>query len=175
MLLIFILALYIVAYTHAQTAPIPPPSSSGVIYLKGDIKNRMEPTKNNCVLGDTAPNYVQVVGSSSIYSICPYGFMCPFYDSSNNYTYPAVCAPTYDCTLLRGYGSFCSTSMGMYEPQICSPGYYCPPPGNQTFPCPASFYCPYGSYAPIACELMSTCPAGSSYKQVLNLIRFDAI
>ena len=58
-------------------------------------------------------------------------------------------------------GNIC-LPQGLYEPVICSAGYYCPPPGREQIRCPKGSYCPQGSFKPLDCGIAAVCPAGST-------------
>ncbi|KAJ3268377.1 hypothetical protein HK104_005388, partial [Borealophlyctis nickersoniae] len=61
---------------------------------------------------------------------------------------------------LRGAQIDWANPQGIYEPQICKPGYYCPDQYRMII-CPSGHYCPSGSTVPKECSTMSACSEGS--------------
>ncbi|KAL3485492.1 P-loop containing nucleoside triphosphate hydrolase protein [Aspergillus germanicus] len=96
---------------------------------------------------------------------CPDGFHCPWSDESQ----PVFCPPSPDCLLrrLKSSANICIKSQGDFEPVICRPGYYCPPPGTQQLPCPSGHFCPLGTVTPFKCTALSVCAEGSSHETPL--------
>lgn len=102
--------------------------------------------------------------------VCPQGFLCPGFGSSDPSTFPVFCPPTPECQVHRLQGRLCTTSMGVYEPVLCPSGYYCP---NATtkLKCPSGYYCPFGQRAPRKCVALSSCPEKSAGPtQLLSLV-----
>lgn len=116
---------------------------------------------------------------------CAAGFHCP---NNTVNSLPMFCTPIELCLKSRLSGITCSLPgyqngtnqpMGPFEPVVCSPGYYCPPPGREQQLCPAGFFCPEGSATPQKCSPGSHCPPGSRVDYALLplglLIMFDGL
>jgi hypothetical protein len=78
---------------------------------------------------------------------------------------PVFCPPSPDCLLrrLQSSANICRASQGHFEPVICPPGYYCPPPGTQQLKCLRGHFCPLGTVTPFKCTALSICGEGSSH------------
>ena len=87
---------------------------------------------------------------------CSLGFYCPNLQWNDSLTFPQVCPPSVDCSIARLGSRYCQPQ-GVFEPQLCSPGFYCPDQFTK-LPCPAGTYCIRGSSAPLDCPPMSSCP-----------------
>lgn len=111
--------------------------------------------------------------------ICNAGFYCtsnwcklseliaknfPLGSESKGINPPQYCAPTKECQAVRlqTVENTCDQPQGLYEPIVCTKGYYCPRPGDQRYLCPAKYYCPLGTESPVKCGPLSVCPSGSS-------------
>lgn len=94
---------------------------------------------------------------------CDPGWLCPLSKANESWTWPQECPPTTSCQVTRLSSQFCAPQ-GIYEPELCPPGYYCPDT-IAAVECPAGTYCPRGSAQPLSCPAVSTCPAGSSHKR----------
>ncbi len=57
--------------------------------------------------------------------------------------------------------------MGLFEPVVCTAGFFCPQNATQQIECPAGSYCPAGSAKAIKCSAGSQCPAGSVNEAIL--------
>ena len=57
--------------------------------------------------------------------------------------------------------------MGLFEPVVCTAGFYCPQNATQQIQCPKGSFCPPGSANPIKCGGGSNCPAGSQNEVIL--------
>lgn len=65
----------------------------------------------------------------------------------------------------NGYDFFISKNeIGKMEPQLCSPGFYCPAP-QEKIKCPKGYFCPSGSFQTKPCDLLSSCPEGVHYNR----------
>lgn len=82
---------------------------------------------------------------------------------------PVFCPPSPDCLLRRLQSStnICLAPQGGFEPVICPPGYYCPPPGTQQLKCLREYFCPLGTVTPFKCTALSICGEGSSHQTPL--------
>jgi ABC-type multidrug transport system ATPase subunit len=90
---------------------------------------------------------------------CGDGFYCPNVDANRTETWPQYCPPTQECQFLRLEGQWC-TRQGLYEPEVCQGGSYCPN-SSLTMPCTEGHFCPRGTKHPRLCGPMSYCPEGS--------------
>ena len=106
---------------------------------------------------------------------CADGFFCPNVDPNRTETWPQYCPPTQECQFLRLQGQWCERQ-GLYEPEVCKGGYYCPN-ASLTYPCLEGYFCPRGTTHPRLCGPMSYCPEGSQtprfYGGVLISILID--
>lgn len=93
---------------------------------------------------------------------CLPGFYCPKIVKGNITTLPVVCPTSVECQITRLAGFFCN-SQGLYEPQVCLTGYYCPN-FMEMYECPEGYFCPLGTVTPIRCPTMSVCDAGSGQR-----------
>lgn len=59
---------------------------------------------------------------------------------------------------------------GVFDPTICTAGYYCPPPGQQMLKCPSGHYCPIGSAEPTPCPWLSVCAEGAAEARQVGTI-----
>jgi ABC-type uncharacterized transport system YnjBCD ATPase subunit len=92
--------------------------------------------------------------------LIPPGFVVPGANFSNASAVAAICSPSPLCSSLRLLGQYCPTPQGLFEPEVCPQGMYCPSI-FQKLVCPAGSFCPLGSSAPIACSHFSICTQGS--------------
>ena len=96
---------------------------------------------------------------------CPQHFYCPNTKppSVDPLSLPSVCPPTLQCQLQRLSAHFCEPQ-GVYEPQLCPKGNYCPD-FRTKIECPRGTFCPTGSTEPRNCTSMfSICPEGASFQ-----------
>ncbi|KAL5451596.1 hypothetical protein PMIN07_005463 [Paraphaeosphaeria minitans] len=106
-----------------------------------------------------------LTGAAPIYLantfVCNAGFYCP---ESKRTEPPQYCPPTKECQAVRLQmaENTCDQPQGLYEPIVCTKGYYCPRPGDQRYLCPDKHYCPLGTESPVKCGPLSVCPSGSS-------------
>ncbi|KAJ3123543.1 hypothetical protein HK098_001846 [Nowakowskiella sp. JEL0407] len=91
---------------------------------------------------------------------CRLGFYCPNTDLNKEETLPVICPPTPDCGRTRLLGGVCNVTQGLYEPQVCPAGYYCPD-YKQKIKCPAGSFCITGSIEPKPCHALASCPEGT--------------
>ena len=98
-------------------------------------------------------------------------------DASDSTTWPQICTPTIECQLTRLTSLWCE-AQGLFEPEICPPGSYCPN-GSAVIVCPLGHYCVRGSTLPRRCPAMSLCPQGTNigtyYGGVLLAGLFDLV
>ena len=92
---------------------------------------------------------------------------------------PQYCTPVLECQKGRDAGVDCGTPMGIFEPGICQPGFYCPAGGKEMLTCPQGHYCLPGTMTPYSCHFGSHCPAGSikewNFLALAILVLIDAI
>jgi ABC-type uncharacterized transport system YnjBCD ATPase subunit len=93
--------------------------------------------------------------------LVPPGFIVPGANFSNSSAAAAICSPSPVCSSLRLLGQYCNAPQGLYEPEVCAEGMYCPSI-SQKLVCPAGSFCPLGSVTPITCSIFSICAQGSS-------------
>eukprot|EP00906_Rhabdomonas_costata_P015059 RCo021602 len=113
-----------------------------------------------CSMEGATPFLIWMTVPPSLQASCLPGFYCPFINPLDNSTWPAICPPTPQCTKDRLGRKFCSPQ-GLYEPQLCKEGYYCPDFLTQKI-CPEGYYCPMGSSSPRRCPVLASCPEGSA-------------
>ncbi len=101
---------------------------------------------------------------------CAPGFYCPNLDPSNNSTWAVICPPSLECSAARLASNYCPPQ-GIYEPRLCTAGYYCPTSTQQII-CPSGSYCSVGSVEPTKCSLLSDCSEGSEYEKYYGSILF---
>ena len=88
---------------------------------------------------------------------------------------PQYCYAIEACAKRRLAGGVCqwpdensvTVAQGLFEPVVCTPGYYCPVGAKEQTKCPSGSYCPPGSEKAIACGGGSRCPEGSQNEIVL--------
>jgi ABC-type multidrug transport system fused ATPase/permease subunit len=64
------------------------------------------------------------------------------------------------CSSLRLLGQYCTEPQGLFEPEVCPQGMFCPSLSHKLV-CPSGSFCPLGSTAPILCSSFSICAEGS--------------
>lgn len=92
--------------------------------------------------------------------LIPPGFIVPAANFTNASSVAAICSPSPTCSSLRMLGQYCTSPQGLFEPEVCPAGMFCPTLA-QKLACPAASFCPLGSAAPIPCSSFSICPKGS--------------
>ena len=96
-------------------------------------------------------------------STCDLGFLCPYVQAGNEFTFPSICPPTIACQLTRLGSAYCEPQ-GVFEPYLCPPGSYCPDTATAVL-CAEGTYCQRGSFAPLDCGPLSYCPAGTAMRR----------
>ena len=56
--------------------------------------------------------------------------------------------------------------MGVFEPVVCTAGFYCPRGGREQIKCSRTHYCPLGSIQPQQCDWLSYCPSGAQVQYI---------
>lgn len=92
--------------------------------------------------------------------LIPPGFVAPGANFSNASAVAAICSPSAACSSLRLLGQYCPSPQGLFEPEVCPQGTFCPSLARKVV-CPAGSFCPLGSATPIPCSSFSFCGEGS--------------
>ncbi|KAJ3312242.1 hypothetical protein HDV04_003285 [Boothiomyces sp. JEL0838] len=129
-----------------QTAIPQPPTESGLPF-------------NATWACFSAPNTDGQPISKDLSLTCPVGFFCPNTTASDPASFPRICPPSVECSILRLAGDECAPQ-GPLEPTVCPHGYYCPDQ-NTKLVCPEHHFCPTGTVQPISCGALSICKEGS--------------